>query len=74
LLEVFDDVELDVSLAQDLQRAARLASARVVVQQRGRHGVPPSCSPRSIASVVCVGRSDANDATSTRRDADGPRG
>jgi hypothetical protein len=48
LIEVFDDVELDVSLAQNFQRAARLASARVVVQQRGRHGVPPSCLPPSI--------------------------
>lgn len=42
LLDVFDDVELDVALAQDFQRAARLASARVVVQQRGRHALPPS--------------------------------
>ena len=31
LFDVFDDVELDVSLAQNFQRAARLASARVVV-------------------------------------------
>ncbi len=37
-LQIFDDIELDVALAQNLQRAARLASARVVVQQATRHG------------------------------------
>jgi hypothetical protein len=41
VLQVFDDIELDVALAQDLQRSARLASARVVVQQGTRHGKPP---------------------------------
>jgi hypothetical protein len=41
LLQVFDDVELDAALAQDLQRAARLASAGVVVEHLRRHGSPP---------------------------------
>jgi hypothetical protein len=41
LLDVFDDVELDASLAQDFQRGARLASGRVVVELPGRHGIPP---------------------------------
>ena len=32
-LQVLDDVELDVALAQDVQRAARLPSAGVVVDE-----------------------------------------
>ena len=31
ILEVLDDVELDVAFAQDIQRAARVASTGVVV-------------------------------------------
>ncbi len=30
-LDIFDDVELDATVAQDFQRAVRLASTRVVV-------------------------------------------
>jgi hypothetical protein len=37
LLEVFDDVELDAALAQDLDRAARLASAGVVIDEHDVH-------------------------------------
>ena len=37
LLDVFDDVELDVALAQDVQRAARLPSAGVVVDEHFLH-------------------------------------
>lgn len=33
VLQVFDDVELDAALAQDVQRAARLPSAGVVVDE-----------------------------------------
>jgi hypothetical protein len=43
-LEILDDVELDAALAQDVQRAARLASAGVVIDGDLRHG-------RSIASA-----------------------
>jgi hypothetical protein len=38
VLEVIDDVELDAALAQEIQRAARLASALVVVNGDSRHG------------------------------------
>ena len=38
ILEVLDDVELDAALAQEIQRAARLASALVVVDGDSRHG------------------------------------
>jgi len=36
LLEVFDGVELDASLAEDLDRSARLASTRVVIDREHR--------------------------------------
>jgi len=35
--EIFDDVELDAALAQNLECAARLASARVVIDQQFFH-------------------------------------
>jgi hypothetical protein len=38
--EVLDDVARDAALAQDVQRAARLPSAGVVVDGHTRHGVP----------------------------------
>ena len=43
--KVFDDIELDVSVAQDLQRAPRLASARVVIDNDVCHGslLDPTC-------------------------------
>jgi len=37
LFQIFDGVELDAALAQDLGRAARLASARVVIDDEVRH-------------------------------------
>ena len=37
VLEVVDDVELDVAFAQDVQRAARLTSAGVVVDEQSLH-------------------------------------
>jgi len=46
ILEVLDDVELDAALAQDVQRAARLTSAGVVVDG-DRH------DSRSIAPHPC---------------------
>ncbi|MFP8875392.1 MAG: hypothetical protein VCB99_00475 [Myxococcota bacterium] len=39
VFEVVDDVELDVALAQDVQRAARLSSAGVVVDEQSFHRV-----------------------------------
>jgi hypothetical protein len=42
-LQIFDDVELDVALAQDLQRTARLTSTGVVVDDQFRHGGSPQC-------------------------------
>jgi len=36
-LQILDDVELDVALAQDVQRAARLPSAGVVVDEHFLH-------------------------------------
>jgi hypothetical protein len=45
LLQVVDDVELDAALAQQVQRAARLASAGVVVDDDPGHA-------RRIASGV----------------------
>ena len=36
--QVFNDIELDVSVAQDFQRAPRLASARVVINDDVCHG------------------------------------
>jgi hypothetical protein len=41
LLEVLDDVELDVPLAQDVQRAAAVASARVEVDAKLFHRGTP---------------------------------
>ena len=38
--EVFNDIELDVSLAQDLQRAAGFASSRVVIKKNRVHYLP----------------------------------
>ena len=38
VVQVLDDVELDAALAQDLQRATRLASAGVVVDHHSVHG------------------------------------
>lgn len=38
LLEVLDDVARDAALAQDVQRAARLPSPRVVVDEHAFHG------------------------------------
>jgi hypothetical protein len=52
VLQVFDDVELDVALAQEVQRAARLASAGVVVDEQFRHGR----SPREAVSVLAANR------------------
>jgi len=40
VVQVLDDVELDVALAQEFQRAARLASTRVVVDEHFRHRFP----------------------------------
>jgi len=37
IVQVFDDVELDAALAQDLDCAARLASARVVIDRDAVH-------------------------------------
>lgn len=37
LVEIADDVELDAAFAQDLVRAARMASAGVVVHQQAVH-------------------------------------
>jgi hypothetical protein len=58
LLEILDDVELDVPLAQDAQRAAAVASARVEVDAKLFHrGTPQisgySCDGPSIAYCLC---------------------
>jgi len=37
LLQIFDDVARDAALAQDLQRAARFSSTRVVVDEKRFH-------------------------------------
>jgi len=41
LLQVFNDVELDATVAQDFQRATTLASARIVVHQQFVHWHSP---------------------------------
>ena len=38
-LQILDDVELDAALAQDVQRAARLASTGVVIDDHPAHAV-----------------------------------
>jgi len=53
LLQVLDDVELDAALAQDVQRAARLASTGVVIDGDLRHRlVLRSASPRCATRVL----------------------
>jgi hypothetical protein len=37
LLQIFNDIELDVPRPQYFQSGARLASARVVIQQQSGH-------------------------------------
>jgi hypothetical protein len=48
MLEVLDDVELDAALAQQIQRAARLTSARVVVDGDPRHGGSIASASRRV--------------------------
>ena len=51
MVQVFDDVELDAALAQDLQYAARLSSAGGVVDGQSVHlGVSPVREVESIES------------------------
>jgi len=40
VVQVLNDVELDVALAQEIQRATRLASTRVVIDEHFRHRFP----------------------------------
>ena len=56
LLQVFDDVELDAALAQDVQRAARFASARVVIDQHGSHRALCSDVDASLQNADAIRR------------------